>query len=113
LTVCALQRAAAFAAPHCCFFHQDAEKLAPRAYVKIGQFANDTDLAYQHEVHGSLISLPGKVMDVIYLNYFKGIVSYNGIQRIETHPVPHAAFREAITNAIVHRDYGTDMPIQI
>ncbi|MDR2043661.1 MAG: putative DNA binding domain-containing protein [Clostridium sp.] len=94
-------------------FHQDAEKWAPGAYVKIGKFANDTDLVYQHEVHGSLVSLPDKVMEVIYLNYFKGIISYNGIQRVETYPVPHAAFREAITNAIAHRDYSTGIPIQI
>jgi ATP-dependent DNA helicase RecG len=61
-------------------FHQDVEKWVPGAYVKIGKFANDTDLVYQHEIHGSLISLPDKVMEVIYLNYFKGIISYNGIQ---------------------------------
>jgi ATP-dependent DNA helicase RecG len=54
-----------------------------------------------------------KVIETIYLSYFKGIISYNGIQRIETYPVPHAAFREAITNAIVHRDYSTGIPIQI
>jgi ATP-dependent DNA helicase RecG len=94
-------------------FHQDAEKWIPGAYVKIGKFASDTELVYQHEVHGSLISLPDKVMDVIYLNYFKGIISYNGIQRIETYPVPLAAFREAITNSIAHRDYSTGIPIQI
>ena len=35
------------------------------------------------------------------------------LQRIESYPVPHAAFREAITNAIVHRDYSTGIPIQI
>jgi ATP-dependent DNA helicase RecG len=94
-------------------FHQDAEKWVPGAYVKIGKFANDTDLVYQHEVQSSLISLPDKVMEVVYLNYFKGIISYNGIQRVETYPVPHAAFREAITNAIAHRDYSTGIPIQI
>jgi len=84
-------------------FHQDAEKWIPGAFVKIGKFENDTDLVYQHEIHGPLISLPDKVMEVVYLNYFKGIISYNGIQRVENYPVPHAAFREAITNAIVHR----------
>ena len=52
-------------------------------------------------------------METVYLNYFKGIISYEGIQRIETNPVPHSAFREAITNAIVHRDYSTGNPIHI
>jgi len=94
-------------------FHQNPEKWVPGAYVKTGKFTSDSDLLYQHEIHGSLISMPDKVMEVIYLNYFKGIISYNGIQRIETFPVPHTAFREAITNAIVHRDYSTGIPIQI
>jgi len=94
-------------------FHQNPEKWVPGAYVKIGKFVSDSDLLYQHEIHGSLISMVDKVMETVYLNYFKGIISYEGIQRIETFPVPHAAFREAITNAIIHRDYSTGIPIQI
>ena len=94
-------------------FHQDPERWVPGAYVKIGMFDTDTDLRYQHEVHGPLISMPDKIMEIVYSLYFKGIISYEGIQRVETFPVPHEAFREAITNAIVHRDYSTGVPIQI
>ena len=94
-------------------FHQDPEKWVPGAYVKIGMFANDADLLYQHEVHCPLIMMPDRVMETVYLNYFKGMITYEGIQRIETYPVPHPAFREAITNAICHRDYSTGIPIQI
>ncbi|MDR2971679.1 MAG: putative DNA binding domain-containing protein [Bacteroidales bacterium] len=94
-------------------FHQDPEKWVPGAYVKIGMFESGADLRYQHEIHGPLITMPDRVMETVYLNYFKGIISYEGIQRIETYPVPHAAFREAITNAIVHRDYSKPIPIQI
>jgi ATP-dependent DNA helicase RecG len=102
-----LKRAAAL------LFHHDPEKWVPGAYIKIGMFENDANLIYQHEIHGPLIMMPDKVMETVYLNYFKGIISYKGIQRIETYPVPHAAFREAVTNAIVHRDYGSGIPIQI
>ena len=94
-------------------FHQNPEKWVPGAYVKIGMFATDTELKYHHEVHGSLIAMPDKIMEIVYSNYFKGIISYEGIQRVETWNVPHEAFREAITNAIVHRDYSTGIPIQI
>jgi len=94
-------------------FYQDHEKWFRGAFVKIGKFASDTNLVYQHEIHGPLISLPDKVMETLYLNYFRGLISYQGIQRIETYPVPPAALREAITNAIVHRDYSTGIPIQI
>jgi ATP-dependent DNA helicase RecG len=94
-------------------FHQDSEKWVPGAYVKIGMFANDKDLLYQHEIHCPLMMMPDRVMETLYLNYFKGAISYEGIQRIETYPVPHAACREAITNAVCHRDYSTGVPIQI
>jgi len=94
-------------------FHQDYEKYIQGAYIKIGMFANNTDILYQHEVHCPLIMMPDAVMETIYLNYFKGIISYDGIHRKETYPVPQAAFREAITNAICHRDYSTEIPIQI
>ena len=56
-------------------FHQDPEKWVPGAFVKIGMFESDSELLYQHEVHAPLISIPDKVIEVIYLNYFKGIIS--------------------------------------
>jgi ATP-dependent DNA helicase RecG len=49
----------------------------------------------------------------VYTKYFKGIISYEGLQRIETYPIPRQAFREALLNAIIHRDYSTGNPIHI
>jgi ATP-dependent DNA helicase RecG len=83
------------------------------AYVKIGYFRTDDDLVYQDEIHGSLITMPDKVIDTLYTKYFKGIISYEGIQRVETYPVSIDAMREAILNAIVHKDYASGNPIQI
>jgi ATP-dependent DNA helicase RecG len=36
-----------------------------------------------------------------------------GVQRVETYPVPEEALREAVLNAIAHKDYGSAIPIQI
>jgi ATP-dependent DNA helicase RecG len=94
-------------------FHQNPEKWMPGAYVKIGYFENAADLLHQDEIHGPLIAMADKVVDVVYLKYFKGIISYEGIQRIENYPIPKQAFREAVLNAIVHRDYSTGNPIHI
>ena len=94
-------------------FHENPERYVFGAYVKIGHFETDADLLYQDEVHGPLITMPDRVMETIYLKYFKGTISYEGLQRIETFPVPRPALREAILNAIVHRDYTTGIPIQI
>jgi ATP-dependent DNA helicase RecG len=57
--------------------------------------------------------MPDKVIDTLYTKYFKGIISYEGIQRVETYPVNIDAMREAILNAIVHKDYASGNPIQI
>jgi len=94
-------------------FHENPEKWVTGAYVKIGYFETGADLLFMDEVHGPLISMADKVLDILYDKYFKGMISYQGIQRIETFPVARAAIREAVLNAIVHRDYSTGVPIQI
>ncbi|MCL1908035.1 MAG: winged helix-turn-helix transcriptional regulator [Holophagaceae bacterium] len=94
-------------------FHHNPEKYVFGAFVKVGYFENGADLIYQDEFHGSLITMADQIVDTIYRKYYKGIISYEGLQRIEDFPVPRPALREAILNAIVHRDYTTGIPIQI
>jgi ATP-dependent DNA helicase RecG len=94
-------------------FHDNPEKYVFGAFVKVGYFENGADLIYQDEFHGSLISLPDQIVDTIYRKYFKGIISYEGLQRVTDYPIPRPALREAVLNAIVHRDYTTGIPIQI
>jgi ATP-dependent DNA helicase RecG len=94
-------------------FHEDPERWVTGAYVKIGYFRTGADLVFMDEVHGPLVSMADKVLDILYDKYFKGMISYRGIQRIEAFPVAKAAIREAVLNAIVHRDYSTGVPIQI
>ena len=94
-------------------FHQDPENWIPGAYLKIGFFENAADLLHQDEIHGPLITMADKAEDLVYLKYFKGVISYEGLQRIETYPIPRQAFREALLNAIIHRDYSTGNPIHI
>ena len=38
-------------------FHPKPEKLFPGAFIKIGFFRSDSDLAFQDEIHGSLVQL--------------------------------------------------------
>jgi len=94
-------------------FHEDPEIWVTGAYVKIGYFKSDDDLVFQDEVHGPLILMPDKVIDLLYDKYFKGLIHYEGLQRVETYPVHPDAMREAVLNAIVHKDYSTGNPIQI
>ncbi|MFN9047202.1 MAG: ATP-binding protein, partial [Planctomyces sp.] len=52
-------------------------------------------------------------MELLLTKYLKAAISYKGIQRLETFPVPEAALREAVLNALIHKDYATGTPVQI
>ncbi|MGP1593827.1 MAG: ATP-binding protein [Treponema sp.] len=54
-----------------------------------------------------------KVIDLLFTKYLKAVISYEGVTRIETYPYPKAAIREAVYNAIVHKNYAAQIPIQI
>lgn len=94
-------------------FHPKPEKIFTGATIKIGFFKTDDDLAYQDEVRGSLFEQVDKVMDLLITKYLKAQITYKGVQRKETFPVPVGALREAVLNAIVHKDYSSGIPIQI
>lgn len=94
-------------------FHRDPEKFITGAYVKIGFFITDDELVYQDEIHGHLFEQVEKTMELLLTKYLTASISYKGIQRIETYPIPETALREAVINAIVHKDYGSGNPIQI
>jgi len=94
-------------------FHPDPEVLVTGAYVKIGFFRTNSDLLYHDEIHGDLITQAMRTIDLVQTKYFRASIAYEGMQRVETWPVPDAALREAVYNAILHKDYATGIPIQI
>ena len=94
-------------------FHPDAERYFTGAYIKIGYFKSNVDLMYQDEIHGDLFSQVDKTLDLLMTKYSKMAISYQGSQRIETPPIPPAALREALINAVVHKNYALATPIQI
>ncbi len=97
----------------CLLFSDRPEKYASGAWIKIGFFVTDDDLRYQDEIHGSLIEQVEKTLEILVLKYLKAYISYQGIQRLETFLFPFAALREALLNAVVHKDYSSGIPIQI
>lgn len=94
-------------------FSEDPEKWQLGAYVKVGYFDNDADLRYQDEIHGSLLDQIDKIVEIVHLKYMKAMISYEGMQRIERYFVPDEALREALLNALCHKDYASGVPIQI
>ena len=94
-------------------FGNNPENLITGAYMKIGFFRTDTDLLFQDEVHGSLFHQVEKTMDLLLTKYTKANISYEGWTRTETYDYPENALREAVINALIHKDYSSGNPIQI
>ena len=94
-------------------FCKDPEKYQLGAYIKIGYFESDADLLYQDEIHGSVLEQVDRAVELIYLKYMKARIRYEGIQRIERYFVPEAALREALLNAVCHKQYQSGIPIQV
>lgn len=94
-------------------FHPNPEKFVTGAYIKIGYFETDDDLKFQDEVHGNLFEQIEKIIDLLFTKYIKAEISYKGINRVEKYEYPKEAVREALLNAIAHKDYSGGVPIQI
>ena len=94
-------------------FHPDPEQYFTGAFVKIGYFQSDTELVFQDEVNGNLFEQVEKTIEILFTKYIKAIISYEGIHRVETYEYPKDAVREAILNALAHKDYSIGVPVQI
>lgn len=94
-------------------FDSNPEKFVTGAYIKIGYFQSDDDLKFQDEIHGNLFEQIEKAMDLLFTKYIKAEISYEGINRVEKFEYPKEAVREALLNAIAHKDYSGGVPIQI
>ena len=94
-------------------FCKDPDKYQLGAYIKIGYFESDSDLLYQDEVHGSILEQVDKAIELILFKYMRAKITYEGIYRRERYFVPEAALREALLNAICHKQYESRIPIQV
>lgn len=94
-------------------FHPNPDKFLTGAYIKIGYFQSDDDLKFQDEIHGNLFEQIEKSMDLLFTKYIKAEISYEGINRVEKFEYPKEAVREALLNAIAHKDYSGGVPIQV
>ena len=94
-------------------FCKDPDKYQLGSYIKIGYFESDSELLYQDEVHGSILEQVDKAIELIYFKYMRAKITYEGIYRRERYFVPEAALREALLNAICHKQYESRIPVQV
>lgn len=95
-------------------FHPEPDYFVTGAAIKIGAFGtSNTDLLHHDEITGNLFTQVEEALEVIKLKYLKASISYGELYRKERFPLPIPALREALLNAVVHKDYASHTAIQI
>ena len=94
-------------------FHANPEKYIGGAYIKVGSFNEQSELISHDEIHGSIFSQIEETIDILTKKYLKTNLFFDKINRTESLNYPIRALREAIINAIAHKNYQSNNPIQI
>ncbi|HYQ37594.1 MAG TPA: ATP-binding protein [Pseudomonas sp.] len=94
-------------------FHAEPEKLVTGAYVRIGQFRRDQGLVEQHAIGGPLFAQFERTLARLEEHLQRAPHDSSEARAPADYPLPLAALREALLNAIVHKDYASGVPIQI
>lgn len=75
---------------------------------KIGRFGKEShDLLFQDIVETNLFTMADRVLEILKSKYLIRPIGYKGLERVEPLEYPEAALREAILNAIIHKDYSS------
>jgi ATP-dependent DNA helicase RecG len=89
-------------------FGKRPSQVVPTCTIKIGRFGKREDeLLFQDIIETNLISMPNEVLRKLSDRYLHRPISYKGLERLEPLEYPEPALREAILNAIVHKDYSS------
>lgn len=89
-------------------FGKNPSTASPTFNFKIGRFGKrDDELLFQDIIDCNLINMPNEVLRKLSDRYLLRPISYKGLERQEPLEYPEPALREAILNAIIHKDYAS------
>ena len=94
-------------------FGKNPQRFYPAAYLKIGKFLTETDIQSSDIVEGNLFEQITSALEILRTKYLISIIKFEGIHRREILEYPYEALREAIINALIHRNYIGASSIQI
>ncbi|HOK05471.1 MAG TPA: ATP-binding protein, partial [Victivallales bacterium] len=86
-------------------FGKNPKKFLTSAYIKVGKFLTDTDIISSDDIEGNFFEQVEKTMELLRTKYLISEIRFEGIYRKEELEYPEEALREAIINAVIHRDY--------
>jgi len=92
-------------------FSPDCSTIFPQAIIKIGKF-RDYMLVDEVVIEGPLIRQVEEALGYVIKNIERRI-KVVGLERVEEYEYPVEAIREAIVNAVVHRDYRVKTPVYV
>jgi len=94
-------------------FSNDSQKFYLQSVVRIGKFLTDTEIQTTDIVKGNLFAQLENTLEILRTKYLISNIKYEGIHRRDILEYPYEALREAIINALIHRDYSGTSQIQI
>ncbi|MBU1036133.1 putative DNA binding domain-containing protein [bacterium] len=94
-------------------FGKNPQRFYPAAYLKIGKFLTETDIQSSDIVEGNLFEQITNALEILRTKYLISKIKFEGIHRREILEYPYEALREAIINALIHRNYIGTSSIQI
>ena len=94
-------------------FGKNPQRFYPAAYLKIGKFLTKTDIQSSDIVKGNLFEQITSALEILRTKYLISKIKFEGIHRREILEYPYEALREAIINALIHRNYIGASSIQI
>jgi len=94
-------------------FAKNPQRYFPQSHSKIGRFLSETEIQTSDVIEDNLIDQVDRILDILRSKYLKAYIHFEGVHRRETLEYPYRALREAIINALIHRDYTISANLQI
>ena len=86
-------------------FAKDPRKYFTSAFVQVGRFVSESEVVSTDVIEGNLFTQVEKIIEILRIKYLENRFYYEGLVRKEDMIYPEEALREAVINAVIHRDY--------